>query len=210
MGQTRNRVAISGIAAITAIAIPVAISAQSDRSTTIAKVDLLPLNNSGATGQAELRLSYDQRDLTVIIHARGLEPGGVHLAHIHGLSANGQPEKSHCPTKAQDSDGDGYVELAEGQTTYGPILVDFMNIDPSGSGEVEFKKTIHLTGSEMALPLQLREIVVHGLTVGAVGAGTPGEVDGTAGYKTVLPVLCGDIRITGHEAGPLQFRKPPQ
>jgi hypothetical protein len=145
----------------------------------------------------------------VLIHATGLEAGGEHISHIHGLSNDGQPVNSTCPTTAQDTDGDGYVELAEGQSKYGPILIDFMNIDPDEDGQVDFKTTIHLTGDEMALPLQLREIVVHGMTVPAVGAGTPGEVDGTAGYKVVLPVLCGDIRVTGSEAGPLQFRKPP-
>lgn len=207
-----NRVVLhaAGAAVLTgAVAIPVAVAAQSDMSTTIAKVDLKPLNNSHASGQAELRLSYDHKDLTVLIHATGLEAGGEHISHIHGLSNDGQPVNSTCPTTAQDTDGDGYVELAEGQSKYGPILIDFMNIDPDEDGQVDFKTTIHLTGDEMALPLQLREIVVHGMTVPAVGAGTPGEVDGTAGYKVVLPVLCGDIRVTGSEAGPLQFRKPP-
>lgn len=201
--------ATGAVALTAAIAIPVSVAAQSDGSTTIARVDLKPLNNSGASGQAELRLSYDHRDLTVLIQARGLEAGGQHISHIHGLSSSGQPVNSTCPTTAQDSDGDGFVELAEGLATYGPILIDFMNIDPDEDGQVNFKTTVHLTGDEMALPLQLREIVVHGMSVGAVGAGTPGEVDGTAGFKTVLPVLCGDIRVTGKEAGPLQFRKPP-
>ena len=40
---------------------------------------------------------------------------------------------------------------------------------------------------------------------GTVGAGTPGEVDGTAGFKTVLPVLCGEITPVGNNA--MQFRK---
>jgi hypothetical protein len=210
MKQTFLRNALAGSAIVGAVAIPAILYAQADQSTTIGRVDLKPLNNSGATGQAELRLSSDGQTLTVIIQARGLEPGNIHVSHIHGLSSGGQPADSHCPTQAQDTDGDGFVELAEGQTTYGPILIDFMNIDPDKDGQVNFKTTIHLTGSEMALPLQLREIVVHGKTVGAVGAGTPGEVDGTAGFKTVLPVLCGDIRVTGSEAGPFQFRKPPK
>jgi hypothetical protein len=51
----------------------------------------------------------------------------------------------------------------------------------------------------------MRHIVIHGRSVGAVGAGTPGEVDGTAGYKTVLPVLCGEITPVGNNA--MQFRK---
>jgi hypothetical protein len=196
---------LASAAAVGALAIPISVAAQDGKATTIAKADLKPLNRSGATGQAELRLSADHKTLTVLIQARGLERGGVHISHIHGLSENGQAVDSTCPTTAQDSDGDGFVELAEGQQTYGPILIDFMNIDPDADGRVNFSKTVHLTGAEMALPLQMRHIVIHGMSVGTVGAGTPGEVDGTAGFKTVLPVLCGEIAPVGK--GAMQFRK---
>ena len=40
--------------------------------------------------------------------------------------------------------------------------------------------------------------MIHGLTVGAeAGGGTEGEVDGTAGYKLVLPVASGEIAAVG-------------
>ena len=161
------------------------------------QANLLQLNNSHASGMAEVTLTGDRRTLMVHIVARGLERGGVHLSHIHGLSTNnGRPVNSTCPTIAQDSDHDGYVELAEGQQTYGPILVDFMNVDPDANGIVDFRKVIHLTGNEGILPLDARHIVIHGMSVGAVGRGTPGEVEGTPGYKTVLPVLCGELKRT--------------
>lgn len=156
--------------------------------------NLQQLNNSHASGTAEIVMSGDHRTLVVHIVARGLERGGPHLSHIHGLSSNGHPVNSTCPTIAQDSDHDGYVELAEGQQTYGPILVDFMNVDPDENGYVDFRKVIRLTGSEGVLPLDDRHIVIHGMTVGPVGRGTPGEVDGTAGDKVVLPVLCGELK----------------
>jgi Cu/Zn superoxide dismutase len=197
--------ALASAAAVGALAIPMSVAAQDGKATTIAKANLRALNNSGASGQAELRLSADHKTLTVLIQARGLEAGGDHISHIHGLSENGAAVDSTCPTTAQDADHDGFVELAEGATTYGPILIDFMNIDPDQDGRVNFKTTVNLTGSEMALPLQMRHIVIHGRSVGAVGAGTPGEVDGTAGYKTVLPVLCGEITPVGNNA--MQFRK---
>ena len=45
----------------------------------------------------------------------------------------------------------------------------------------------------------LRELVIHGLTVPeGAGAGTPGEVDGTAGYKLVLPVASGEFSNAGN------------
>ena len=188
--------ALVGAASLAALAAQGGI-AQDDHATVVYRADLMPLNNSGAHGMATLRLSADHKTLTVMIKATGLEAGNGHSAHIHGLSSGGAPVDSTCPTSAQDTDGDGFVELVEGQAAYGPILIDFMNIDPNNDGTVNFTKTITLNGGEGALPLTDRHIVVHGLTVGAVGAGTTGEVDGTAGFKTVLPVLCGEIEKVG-------------
>ena len=157
----------ASVVGLTAIQSPAV--AQSANATTNYRAALLPLPNTMGQGTAMLRLSADQRTLTVKIKASGLEPG-VHVSHIHGLGTAGQP---------------------------GPILIDFKNIDPNKDGVIEFTKTIMLSGSEAALPLVKRHIVIHGMTVGAVGAGTPGEVDGTAGYKTLLPVLCGEIESVG-------------
>ena len=201
--------ALASAIAVAALAMPATALAQSSSATTVARADLRPLNNSGASGQATLRLSADQRTLTVSIDARGLEAGGAHISHIHGLSDNGQPVDSTCPTIAQDTDGDGYVELDEGGATYGPILVDFGNIDPDQDGRVKFTTTITLSGGEGALPLSMRHIVVHGMTVPpGPGANTLGEVNGTNGYLTVLPVLCGEIKQAG-SGEPLKFRGVP-
>jgi hypothetical protein len=190
---------LSTAAAIAALTGATGAFAQSPDATTVSRVELRPLNNSGAQGQAMLRLSSDGRSLTVSIKASGLEPGGVHISHIHGLSAGGQPIDSTCPTSAQDADADGFVELDEGGVKYGPILIDFGNIDPDGDGRVDFSKTVALSGDEQALPLSLRHIVVHGKTVPpGPGAGTAGEVDGTNGYLVVLPVLCGEIQPVGN------------
>lgn len=190
---------IAGLSAYSALA-------QSSNATTVYRASLSALPNTSGTGQATLRLSADQTTLTVNIKASGLEAGGAHISHIHGLSSGGAPVDSTCPTIAQDSDSDGFVELDEGLVTYGPILIDFSNIDPDQDGTIDFTTTITL-GSEGALPLTDRHIVVHGMTVGAVGAGTPGEVDGTAEYKVVLPVLCGEIKKV-NSRNPLQFVTP--
>ena len=193
------RSAIIATSALAGLAVPAGLLAQADSATTVSRVDLRPLNNSGAQGQATLRLSSDQRTLTISIKASGLEPGGQHISHIHGRSEGGMAIDSTCPTQAEDSDRDGFVELDEGGVKYGPILVDFMNVDPDMDGIVDFQRTITLTGSEQALPLELRHIVIHGKTVPAgPGAGTPGEVDGENGYLTVLPVLCGEIQQVGN------------
>lgn len=169
-----------------------------------------PLNGSGVSGGATFTFNDTKTQLTININATGLEPGGVHLGHIHGVFSNGMsgtPVNSVTPPPSADTDGDGFVELAEGVPFYGPIIVDFGNVDPDGDGIVNFTQTFDLTlagtfangfdredllGSDL-MSFDLREVVLHGMTVPAVGAGTPGEVDGTAGYKAVLPVASGEI-----------------
>ena len=178
------------------------VAAQSEQAGATYRATLSPLNGSGARGEAIL--TKQGQTLRVEITATGLEAGGPHLSHIHGLSQGDRSVNSTCPTQAQDSDGDGFVELAEGIPVYGPILVDFMNIDPDQDGNVNFTTTVPITDSTM--PLQMRHIVIHGMSVGPVGAGTPGEVNGEAGYKVVLPVLCGEIR-NGPNANAMKFRK---
>ncbi len=161
---------------------------------------LTPLNGSGVSGTFTIE-QKGQGQIRVSIQATGLEvTPQPHVAHIHGLAGNSD---AMCPTEARDSDQDGFVELAEGQTTYGPIIVPLGDVDPDNDGVVNYSMTFNLNKSSTfqsgmdkgdLLPLNLREIVLHGLTVPAVGAGTPGEVDGTAGYKVVLPVACGEIQ----------------
>lgn len=193
-------------AASAALFVSGSVSAQNEGSTYY-RADLLPLNGSSAQGKVELRLAANDRNLLVHIVASGLEAGGPHISHIHGRPGGAE---SDCPTIAQDTDEDGFVELAEGQVTYGPIIVDFMNIDPNEDGTVDFRTTVKLTGAQAdALPLPNRHIVIHGMSVGAVGAGTPGEVDGTAGYKVVLPVLCGEIVAAGTRRNPMEFKNAP-
>ena len=171
------------------------------------------LNGSGVTGEAIVGYDEDANTITVAISAAGLEPNMVHVQHIHGFTDG---TEAHTPTLAQDSDGDGFVELAEGLSTYGPILLNLTTDHSNGTGAdnghdhsgdltgfptapdgtIFFVETYQLPAGSLTTDpmLALREIVIHGLTVPAgAGAGTPGEVDGTAGYKLVLPVASGEL-----------------
>lgn len=169
------------------------------------------LNGSGVSGGAIAAFNSSTHVLTVAIAADGLEPNQVHIQHIHGFLDGTQ---ALTPTAAQDTDHDGYVELGEGLVKYGPILLnlshtgapmDMAHMASSGlsgfptapDGKEYFVQSYQLpTGDLAADPmLALREIVIHGESVGAgAGAGTAGEVDGTAGYKLVLPVASGELR----------------
>ncbi len=177
------------------------------------------LSGSGVTGGALLAVDDNNTPdnllddkLTVVIAATGLEPNQVHIQHIHGMDGT----ESVTPPPSADTDGDTFIELAEGLPFYGPILLNLTSPQGSGldgfptapDGSIFFASTYHLhpdatdTGHgghasgdiiNNFAGLDEYEIVLHGMTVGMLGAGTPGEVDGTAGYKLVLPVASGVI-----------------
>lgn len=169
------------------------------------------LNGSGVTGQADL--SLDNNQLTVQIDAQGLVPGQPHPQHIHGrFDASGEPMDSVSPTIAVDADGDGFIEVAEGATTYGPILLPLTS-PPGGAvadfptaedGNLEFLQVYNLNdeaifngdfSADDLFALGLREIVLHGMNIAeGVGEGTPNEVNGEGGYNPLVPIASGEIR----------------
>lgn len=187
---------------------------------------LTPLNGSGVSGRAALTL--DRNYLTVKIHATGLEADSLHPQHIHGRfsgGTSGTPIDSVSPTLANDTDGDGFIEVAEGGAAYGPIILP-LSSPPATSGAtqvfptapggvINFRETYDLTKNELffdpvnkldfkgsdVLPLDLREIVLHGLTLGDGDGANGGEANGLAGYKAVLPVASGEIRVVPLPAG---------
>ena len=174
---------------------------------------LSELNGSGVTGKANLKHDTTADLLTVQIMASGLVPGMVHPQHIHGrFNPAGNAIESKVPTLAVDDDNDGFIEVAEGAQTYGPIILpltspqgaDLSGFPTAPDGTIDFLQTYDLNNPDIfvddfsgedLLPLVLREIVLHGaFAPPGVGDGTPGEIDGTGGYKAVLPVAAGDIR----------------
>ncbi len=183
--------------------------------------DFTALNNSGVHAHALLFLDKEAQTLTVHIRAEGMEPGQVHPQHIHGFGfANGMDSKS--PTILQDDDGDGFVELVEGEETYGPIQLN-LTTEPGDPGQftgmmgiafptadangvLRYTETFRFDRGDpnaqaifdAITPLQAQEIVLHGLsTTAQQGQGTEGEINGMAGYKAVLPVASGEL----HEVG---------
>lgn len=183
--------------------------------------DLTPLNGSGVSGTAFLIVDDVADLLAVNITASGLEPNKPHPQHIHGrFDAAGNPIDSVTPVPANDTDGDGFIEVLEGAAAYGPVILT-LSSPPAESaagfqfptapdGTINFTETYDLTNDDLffgpltgldftsadLFPLPFREIVLHGLTVPAgAGDGTGGEVDGgPEEYLAVLPVAAGEIR----------------
>lgn len=168
--------------------------------------DLTPLNGSGVSGTAHLKLDEKAHRLNVKIEASGLVPDMLHVQHIHGRSdPSGKPIDSLSPPPSADTDRDGFVELAEGAKFYGPIIVPLSRRDGSfptaPGGTIEFESSYDLTDSSVfnegfgkkdLLPLALREIVLHGGFVPPGVEDIPGDVTGQQ-YSAFIPVASGEI-----------------
>lgn len=182
------------------------------------KVDFDALNSSGVSGTAILATATEEdgtQYLNVAITAEGLTPGIGHIQHIHGrFDEAGNPINSVSPTLANDTDRDGMVEVLEGVGQYGDVLLTLQDADgeftPSDAmGQLSFFQSYDLgddsqfmspvTGTQYEasdiMPLALREIVLHGVTVpDGIGEGTMGEVNGGEnGFIPILPAAAGEI-----------------
>jgi hypothetical protein len=172
---------------------------------------LAPSNGSGALGVSLVTLDRADTSVTVELVMTGLTPEVEHASHIHGFADD---SRSLLPNFRLDADADGFVEDDEGEPVVGPVILaltedgtisnastglDFPDADASGA--FRLSRTYDFDESdpaqvaifeELVDRLTGREVQVHGLFVPETeGEGTPGEVDGTAGYKDVLPVANG-------------------
>lgn len=187
------------------------------------------LNNSGVTGGAAIVLDRASHTVTVEIDATGLEPNQVHPQHIHGF-LDDTKSHSPTLAQDTDHDGfvelgEGLAKYGQillnlslnpenSEHDHGTAAHDHSNLaqfpTADASGYLHYQETFHFDPRDpnaMAIftsieHLAQKEIVLHGETVAAgSGAGTGGEVDGTAGFKAVLPVASGEIHaVSGHEA----------
>ena len=190
--------------------------------TTHYSINFTELNNSGVAGSGSIMLDDVTSMMRVQYTATGLD-AGVHAQHIHGRLSGGPgstPLNSTTPTLAQDAagDNDGFIETLEGVPTYGDILLSLFEMpgDPStfpsvdASGMLSYDVTFDLsdpsiftaspaTGNVYSaadlMPLDLREVVIHGGDVPAGVGGGQFEVDGTqpGGFVGLLPVASAEI-----------------
>ena len=170
------------------------------------QADLAPLNNSGASGTANLALEGDQ--LTTDIASEGLAPNLPHAQHIHGL----EQAISECPTLANDQDGDGLVNTTEGEPSYGPILTSFttegdtspasgLAVDrfpvASSVGTVNYFRSL-IAPPGVAFNLGNFAIVQHGVDLNGNGeydfdAAGASDLDPSLPQEATIPANCGVI-----------------
>jgi len=167
------------------------------------------LNNSGVSGTATLSVDTDANLLTVMIDATGLEPNQVHLQHIHGFLASGQ----NAVTPPVSAAGpDGVLSVADGIPFYGPIILPLDPPPTAPTGAINYSRTFTdaevnelgemavpmlpagavtpATGVDELMPLDVRELVIHGMTI-----------NGT--YDVTVPVASAEIVPMSAAAVPL-------
>ncbi len=101
---------------VVAVAVTLPSPAYAGESVVVALQDV---NATGAAGTATLTVT-DSGGLTVTIRSTGLTPNLPHAQHLHGVM-NGMD--THCPSKATDLDGDGFISTEEGLPMYGGIFI---------------------------------------------------------------------------------------
>ena len=170
------------------------------------QADLDPLNNSGASGTANLALEGDQ--LTTDIASEGLAPGLPHAQHIHGL----EQAISECPTILNDQNGDNLVNTTEGEPSYGPILTSLTtegDTSPESALAVERFPVANEDGTltydrtfgvptNVADRLEEFAIVQHGVDLNGNGvydeeAAGPSDLDPSLPQEATIPANCGVI-----------------
>ena len=170
------------------------------------QADLAPLNNSGASGTANLALEGDQ--LTTDLASEGLAPGLPHAQHIHGL----EQAMSECPTILNDQNGDNLINTTEGEPSYGPILTSFTtegDTSPESGLAVDrfpvADENGNLTyGRTFGVPTNVADrlgefaIVQHGVDLNGNGvydeeAAGPSDLDPSLPQEATIPANCGVI-----------------
>lgn len=155
------------------------------------------------TGSATLELQG--LNLTAHISASGLSPNLPHLMHIHGVIG----AHNDCPNMTADTNGDGFIDTAEGLPAYGPIDVTFstrgdtspaaaLNLSTAvvadSAGHINYTRSFKVS-KDVAKHLGDLHVVIHGADLNANGAydGIDGSLGAGIPLEAELPVSCGGI-----------------
>ena len=144
-----------------------------------------PLNRSGVDGTAAISLKKGTKNVNFDIRVHGMEPDEIHPQQLFGTRQG----RAACPTSASDANGNGFVELREGERAYGrPVLALLPYPTAPASGDVEWMRQVQLTSAQKDRLGSLvgKVIVLEGKT-----ANLGGRFHSV--YRNTLPVACGTI-----------------
>ena len=169
---------------------------------------LNPLNNSGVTGHAHVKVKGKKLD--VHYKAKNLVPNLPHAAHIH----YGEQATHECPTVRDDKNRDFRLNVVEGVPRYGPIAVSLTTkgdtspasglavdrFSTSPKGTINYDRTVK-TSKDVARAIRKGEgvLVVHGVDYNNngkydfQGAGKS-ELDPKLPAEATDPAACGVLR----------------
>ncbi len=191
-------------------------------SGTATHAKLIPLNNSGVTGDANV--TVDGRRLEVDLDAQHLLKGMPHAEHIHF----GAKARQECPSVRDDDNADHRLNTAEGLPAYGPVKVSLTTKgDTSDKSTLAVKRyplakngQIHYNrnGIEVS-PAVARGIrngkavlVIHGIDYNGNGkydfSAGRSELDPSLPAEATDPVTCGVLRVVQASSTPAGSATP--
>lgn len=163
---------------------------------------------NGTTGTGTITVTVEDTTATVNLQVQGLAETFMdgpfpHVQHIHG-GAEGL-----CPTPANDTNGDGIINVAEGLPGYGPILTTLstngatgpeegLNLELGGQGGTYSVERSFEMNQETIDSLKDGNavVIVHGLDFATTGVSeevfnSPSELDPNLPLGATAPALCG-------------------
>jgi hypothetical protein len=173
---------------------------------------LSPLNSkvAGHHAEGDLRLTISGDTIAIELDARGLPPGMMHMAHLHGYVSG---KNSTCPGARADTNHDGIIDLAETEPAAGVTMIP-LNAAPadltiasdsyptaSTDGRMTYKQQVsfraltqNMAGTfDGATPdLAKRVIFVHGVDAASPLPKTVASLPGVPAQVT-LPIACGKL-----------------
>ncbi len=173
---------------------------------------LKPLNDDLAPGSPSgtVEFTAEGQQLRIKADVDGVPPG-MRLMHYHG-HADGTD--AVCPTRADDRNGDGIVDLLEAVEKAGDTMVPFHG-DPvslaipsetypvaNERGELSYKRSVPLGDLSQAvekkfgteeLDLEKRVVLIHGVPEDKTLPPTAQSLPDVPAEVTV-PIACGEIR----------------
>jgi hypothetical protein len=208
--KRKSAVPYSRIAVIAPIVL--AMSAASSLAAERFTAKLHPMNaakiGTSTTGTATFEIADGK--LTTSIDLASLPPSMMHLQHFHGFPDG---KAATCPTAAADTNGDGYIDLAETEPSSGTTMVPFhahpetLEIANDSypvadkNGVVHYTNTVSVAKLESALKakfkapslaLDKRVIFIHGVANTPALPGTVQSLPGVPAAVTI-PIACGQI-----------------
>ncbi|WP_323122649.1 hypothetical protein [Burkholderia alba] len=177
----------------------------------VAHITSLNSSKTGYNPSGTATFKIKGNNLVIHVKMDGTPPNIQHWEHFHGFPDGAEAQ---CPTAANDSNGDGFVDLMETGQSMGTTMVPFndkpevMNIPTdtypkaNAKGSYEYTKIVPLTTLQakfgktyegQQIDLDKRVFMVHGVPTSLTLPDSVGGQVGSYGTHVTLPIACGKI-----------------